>query len=78
MAFMTSKKNMFYLILPVFLFVYLLPSFINERSHNILSVIKKSAIKQILSTKIWLYVFENVFRQVIFDFLFVVSLLLFL
>ena len=73
MAFMTLevilfRKNSKVLLTfaPFFYFVYLLPSLINERPHTTLSMSGGGAIEQILSTNIWLYVFENVFGQVFF------------
>ena len=60
-------------------FVYLLTSFIQEKSHNNLSVFEEGAIKHSLGAKLWLYGFtESVFWQVLTDFLFVVYLLFFL
>ena len=59
-----KKKLKCYLFLHfVFHFVCLLPSFINERSHNTLSVVAESAIKHILMAIVWLYGFESVFCQ---------------
>ena len=60
------------------LFIYLIPSFINERLRNTLSVLAENAIKHILMTIVWLYGFERVLYQVLIDFLFVVYLLFFL
>ena len=57
--------------------VYLLPSFINERTHNTLLVVHEGAVKHILRNKWCLYGFENAFWKVLFDFLFVVCLLFF-
>ena len=56
----------------------MLPSFIDERLHNILSVLAESAIKHFLMAIVWLYGFESVFCQVLIDFLFVVYLFFFL
>ena len=59
-------------------FFYLLPSFINAKSHNHLSGLAKSAIEHILIAIVWFYGFKNVFCQALIDFLFAVSLLFFL
>ena len=68
-----EKKLNCYLFLHLFsISVYLLPSFINERSHNTLSMVAESAIEHILIAIVLLYGFESVFCQVLFDFLFVV------
>ena len=72
------EKDKYYLVLIFFFFVYLLPDFINERSHNTLSVFEEGAIKHILRAKVWHYGFESVFWQNLTDFLFVVYLLFFL
>ena len=69
------KKNKFYLMLPFF--VFLLPVFIIERSHNTLSVFAEGAMEQILRAKVWLYGFESIFWKNLTDF-FVVYLLFFL
>ena len=45
---------------------------LKKRSHNTLSVVAESAIEHILMAIVWLYGFESVFGQVLFDFLFVV------
>ena len=75
MAFMSLEKNFFekklnlYLILQLLkIFVFLLPSFLKERSHKTLSVLAKSANKHILMAIVWLYGFESVFCQVEIDF----------
>ena len=52
------KKNKYYLVF----FVYLLPGFINEMSHNT-SVCEESAIEHILRANVWLYGFESVLWQ---------------
>ena len=82
MAFMCLKTIFFekyYLILPfLFFFVYLLPTFINERSYNTILVFGEGAIEHILVAKVWLLGFESVFGQVLIDFLFVVYILFFL
>ena len=62
------KKNKYYLIAFFFLFAFLVPSFINERSYNTLSVFEKGAVEHILRAKGWLYGFEKVFWQVLYDF----------
>ena len=46
-----------------FPFLSLLPSFINERSHNTLSVVAESSIEHILMAIVWLYGFESVFAK---------------
>ena len=61
-----------------FVFVYLLLSLINDKSHTTICVFDEGAIKRILRAKIWLYGFESVFWQVLFDFLFVFYLFFFL
>ena len=50
------------------IFIYFLPSFINERLHNILLMLAKSAVKHFLMAIVWLYGFESVFCQVVIDF----------
>ena len=70
------EKN---LVLHIFAFCFpfffcLLPCFINDRSPNTLSVVAESAIEHILMAILWLYDFESVFCQVLFDFLFVVCM----
>ena len=69
-----------YLILHLFffIFVYLLPGFVNDRSHNKLLVLLESAIEHIFKVIVRLYGSESVFCQVLIDFLFVVYLLFFL
>ena len=54
-----------------FIFIYLLPSFINERLHNTLLVLKERAIEYILIAIFWFYGFESFFCQVLIHFLFV-------
>ena len=49
-----SKKKQVLFSVAFFLFVYLLPILINERSHNTLLVITEGAIKHNLRSKIWL------------------------
>ena len=46
--FFSKKKLNCYLILLFFIFISLLPSFINERLHNKLSVLAESAIEHTL------------------------------
>ena len=60
------------------MFIYMLPSFINERLQNTSSVLAEIAIEHILMAIVWLYGFESVFCQVLIGFLFVVYLLFFL
>ena len=57
-----------------FLYVYLLPSLINERSNTNLSALKQGAIKDILIGKIWRYGFDSVFSQVLNEILIIVSI----
>ena len=78
-VYFSIKKLKCYSILHFFfIFVYLLPGFKNERSHNILLVFAESALKNILMAIVRLYGFESVFCQVSIGFLFVVYLLFFL
>ena len=79
MAFMSSEIFFFEKKIKVLLifascihFVYLLPSFINKRSHNTLLGVAENAIEHILKAIVWLYGFESVFCQVLFEFSFVV------
>ena len=76
--FFPKKNQKYYLLLPFFFFVYLLPSFINKRPHNTLLVSEEGAIKHTLRAKFWPYGFDSVFWQVLIEFLFVVFFLFFL
>ena len=60
-----------------FFFAVLLPSLIDKRSCNTLSVFEEGVVQHIWRAKGWLYGFESVFGQVLYDFLFVVYLLFF-
>ena len=70
MAFMSLE-----IFFAFFIFIYLLPSFINERLHKTSSVLAESSIEHILMAIVLLYGIESVFCQVLIDFLFVVFLL---
>ena len=77
------RKKKYYIFFYIFfLFVKLLPSFINEQSHITLLVFDDGAVEHILgygfTDKVWLYGFQSIFWQVLIDFLFVVYLLFFL
>ena len=49
-----------------FIFIYLLPSFIDESLHNTLSVLAESAIEHILMAIVWLYVINKSHLRKIF------------
>ena len=78
MAFMTSKIIVFekykVLIILAFFVVYLLPIFINERSHILLLTFKEGSIENPLRGKIWRYGFDSVLSLVLVEFLFVFSI----
>ena len=73
MAFMSLEifffdKKLVLLCILFSIFVYLLPSLINERSNNTLLAVAESAIEHFLMVRVWLYGFESVFRQVLFNY----------
>ena len=57
--FFRKKISVTYFCILFSIFVYLLPCFINESSHNTLSVFAESAIEHILMAIAWLYGFES-------------------
>ena len=73
-----SKNKLSLSFATFFFLIYLLPSVINDKSHNTLSVFETRAMDFILRTKVWPYGFESVSLRKLTDFLFVLSLLFFL
>ena len=55
-------------------FVYFLRSFINEKLHSTVLVLREVAVQHILKAKMGLYRFDSDFSQSLIDFSFVVSL----